>query len=99
MSGVRIPPGVPCLTKDQQPATDVCDARHADPRMSPGTRRVIIIATMFLIGLTMLIGYSGIWDRALSADTKTLRVSLGAFDGLLLVEVQPHWGNYRVLVG
>ena len=67
--------------------------------MSPGTRRVILVATMFVVGVVMLIGYSGIWDRAMSAGTATLRITPGAFDGLLVVEVQPHWGNYRVLVG
>lgn len=63
-----------------------------------GIRRVVLIGILMLVAFSALTWQSGLLDRVMSADVELLQVDSGPFGELLAVDVEPNWGNYRVLL-
>jgi len=63
-----------------------------------GPVRSTLIGALMLVAFAMLAWQSGFVERLTSVESSTLTVDNGPFGELLTAEIQPNWGNYRVLL-
>ena len=63
-----------------------------------GLRAAAMICVLCLLGFGAVAWQSGWVDRVLGAEAGTLDVEPGQFEGLLVVAVESHWGDYRLTV-
>ena len=94
---------IECVSRPRELAQE--DHRHG-PRASEGLglppmerRRALGLGALVLLTFGLLAWKEGWIDRLAARDGAGLELELGEFEGLLRVEVESHWGNYRVSIG
>ncbi|MFQ5655434.1 MAG: hypothetical protein ACE5GW_11985, partial [Planctomycetota bacterium] len=72
-------------------------ARHPALR-SIGRRQAIVIGGLLVVAMGLVIWSSGLGGRILSADPDEIELEAGPFAGLLRLQVESSWGDYRVSI-
>ncbi len=71
---------------------------RAAARQPIGWGRLLAVLALSLVVFTIVAWQGGWIDRTMSADAQALSPALERFDGMLAVEVEPYWGDYKVHV-